>query len=285
MIVAELLEVTKRFGSKTALGSVSLAVCEGSVVALLGPNGAGKSTAMAVLVGTRRPDAGVARLFGRDPRAATARAHLGAMAQEIAFPATVRVRELVDLVRVHYERPFSASRVLARFGLEELASRQVGGLSVGERRRVAVALAFTGNPGFVVLDEPTAGLDRETRRAVWEAIREHAERGGAVLLSTHYLEEADALADWVVQLAEGVVVAEGTVSGLKASARTTLVRFRAEPGVAIEDAIREGPYLSLVAADGAEAVDRLVRSGITLVDLEVRPLTLEEALGRTEASR
>jgi ABC-2 type transport system ATP-binding protein len=276
--VARLHEVTKRFGRSVALDGVSFEIGPAEVVAVLGPNGAGKSTAVAVLLGLRHPDAGSVLLFGADPHVASARRLLGATPQETAFPATLRVCEVVDLVRAHYARPLPVETLYERFALGRLAPRRLGGLSVGERRRVGVALAFAGNPELVVLDEPTAGLDREARLAVWEAVRSHVQEGGAVLLTTHHLEEADALADRLVLLEHGRMVAQGPLADLKAAAGLTVVRFRAPPGTEIEGAEREGPYLRLLTRNGGVEVERLVRRGLSLVDLEVRQLTLEEAL-------
>jgi ABC-2 type transport system ATP-binding protein len=276
--LAGLQEVTKRFGRSVALDRVSFGVGSAEVVAVLGPNGAGKSTAISILLGLRRPDGGSARVFGADPRTASARRLVGAAPQETAFPATLRVREVVDLVRAHYAEPLPAQTLYDRFGLGRLVARRLGGLSVGERRRVGVALAFAGNPRLVVLDEPTAGLDRESRLAVWEAVRVHVQQGGAVLLTTHHLEEADALADRLVLLEHGRVVAGGPVAQLKAAAGLTVVRFRAPPGTDIEGAEQEGPYVRIFTRDGGAMVERLVRRGVRLAELEVRTLTLEEAL-------
>ena len=214
MIAAALRAVTKRFGNTAALDSVDLEVPAGEVLALLGPNGAGKTTALSLLLGLRRPDAGSAELFGRDPRMAGARAAVGATPQESGFPPTLRVRELVDLVRAHFPAPAPAGELLERFGLAGIARRQAGGLSGGERRRLSVALAFAGRPRALFLDEPTAGLDVESRRAVWQELRSYAAAGGTVLLTTHHLEEAEALASRVVVLARGVVVAEGSPAEL-----------------------------------------------------------------------
>jgi ABC-2 type transport system ATP-binding protein len=276
--LARLRDVTKRFGRSVALDGISFGVGPGEVVAVLGPNGAGKSTAISILLGLRRPDAGSARLFGFDPRRASARRLVGATPQETAFPPTLRVRDVVDLVRAHYARPLPASALYDRFQLGPLAARQLGGLSVGERRRVGVALAFAGDPQLVVLDEPTAGLDREARLAVWDAVLLHVQEGGSLLLTTHQLEEADALADRLILLEHGRVVADGPVGHLKEAAGLTVVRFRASPGVVVDGAERDGPYLRILTRDGGAEVERLVRRDVHLVDLEVRPLTLEEAL-------
>ena len=278
MSVAALHGATKRFGRTTALAGVSFAVEGGEVVALLGPNGAGKSTALALLLGLRAPDAGSARLFGLDPRAPAARRNVGVALQESAFPATLRVLELLELVRSHYPSPAPCASLLDRFGLAPFARRQLGGLSVGEKRRVAVALAFAGKPALVVLDEPTAGLDPDARRGVWSAVRAHADGGGTILLTTHYLEEADALAHRVVLLDEGAVTADDSVAAIKAASGLTRVSFRASPYCFIDGAQRTGDRLNILTDDAAAAVAELVRRGVRLVALEVRPLTLEEAI-------
>jgi ABC-2 type transport system ATP-binding protein len=283
MIAAELEHVSKRFGPVAALDNVSFRLSEGEALALLGPNGAGKSTAIAVLLGLRRPDSGTARLFGLDPRQPRARRAVGVTPQETSFPATLRVRELVELVRSHFAGPVPADRLYARFGLRGLEGRQLGGLSGGERRRVAVALAFAGGPRLVVLDEPTSGLDRDARLSVWEAIRAHAADGGALLLTTHHLEEADALAERLLLVESGRIVADGTIAEVKTASGLTVVRVRAGPDAelaveGLEGIERDGAYLRLVCRDGAEAVQRLESAGIPLRELEVRPMTLEEAL-------
>ncbi len=278
MIAAELDRVSKRFGRVTALDDVSFAVREGEVVALLGSNGAGKTTAIATLLGLRRPDEGTARLFGADPRRPSTRRDVGATPQETTFPATLRVREVVDLVRAHYERSVPAGTLYDRFELTRLVDRQFGGLSGGERRRVGVALAFAGKPRLVVLDEPTAGLDREARLAVWEAIRAHTRDGGALLLTTHQLEEADALAERVVLIEGGAIAADGPVGAVKAAAGFTVIRFSAARDRVIEGGERDGDFVRIFTRDAGAALERLVRAGVPLTELEVRPLTLDEAL-------
>jgi len=278
MTVAELDDASKSFGRATALSHVTFTVEAGEVVAVLGANGAGKTTALAVVLGLRKPDDGAARLFGLDPRRASARQSVGVALQEAAFPATLRVRELVALAQLHYAASAPLLSLLEQFGLSALARRQLGGLSGGERRRVALALAFAGRPVLVVLDEPTAGLDADARRGAWDAVRTHAGGGGAVLLTTHHLDEADALAHRVVLLDRGVVVADETVAKIKAAAGLTRVSFRAPPGCAVDGAVREGERVSILANDAGAALARLVRGGVTLADVEVRPLTLEEAI-------
>jgi ABC-2 type transport system ATP-binding protein len=268
VIVAELDAVTKRYGGVTALDRLTLVLGAGDVVALLGPNGAGKTTAIAVLVGLRLPDVGTARLFGLDPRRPAARTGVGVVPQETAFPPTLRVLELLELVRRHYRRPANLGDLAERLRLGPLLRRQLGGLSGGERRLVAVALAFAGRPHLAVLDEPTTSLDAESRERVWETIRAHAHDGGSVLLSTHLLDEAEALAQRAVLLETGTVVADGSIAEIRRSAGLTRVSFRSGSGEVIRAAVE----------DAGAYVASLVHAGGRLAELEVRPLTLEEAL-------
>jgi ABC-2 type transport system ATP-binding protein len=278
---AVLERVSKSYGKVEALKGFSLTVAAGEVVALLGPNGAGKTTALMILLGLRSPDEGRARIFGRDPREVNARRLLGATPQETGFPPTLRVTEVIDLVRAHYPRPVEVADVLTQFGLEDVARRQAGGLSGGQKRRLAVGLAFVGNPRAVLLDEPTTGLDVEARRRVWDGIRAYAENGGTVLLTTHYLEEADTLASRVVVIAGGATLVDGSPAEVKA--RTGLKRIRVEvdgelPELrGVERVIRAGRVHMLYTADASAVVELLVTSGVALKDLEVTPVTLEEA--------
>ena len=285
MSAAELDAVTKRFGTVTALAAVTLALEQGDVLALLGPNGAGKSTAIAVLLGLRVPDAGTARLFGLDPRRAEARREVGVAPQETAFPPMLRVAEVLELVRRHYAAPLAPHALSERFGLGRLLRRQLGGLSGGERRLVAVALAFAGRPRLVLLDEPTASLDAEARLRVWNATRAHARAGGTVLLTTHHVDEAEALARRVVLLEAGTVVADGSVGELKRAAGLTRVSFRVSPRLKLPEALRDGDTMCADVEDAGAFVASLVRRGVELAALEVRPLTLEEAIAVQRARR
>jgi ABC-2 type transport system ATP-binding protein len=212
----ELRGVEKRFGAVSALRGIALAIAPGEVVALLGPNGAGKTTLVSIVLGVRRPDVGTAELFGRDPRRWRSRVAVGTTPQEMSFPPTLRVSEVLEFGGAHFQAHTPVVELLRRFGLAEVADRQTGGLSGGERRRLAVALAFVGEPRLLVLDEPTAGLDVESRRDVWDTIRSYAAGGGTALLTTHSLEEAAALAGRVVVLAGGVVVADGQPAAIVA---------------------------------------------------------------------
>jgi ABC-2 type transport system ATP-binding protein len=285
---ASLEVVSKRFGATQALREVDLEVRAGEVVALLGPNGAGKTTAVAILLGLRRPDSGRARLFGRDPRVAETRRRVGATPQESGLSPTLTVREIVDFVRAHYPAPAPAAEIADRFGLRDLERRQAGGLSGGQRRRLAVALAFAGDPDAVFLDEPTAGLDVASRRGVWDAVSEFAARGRSVFLTTHNLEEAEALATRVVVVSRGRVVADATVPELKARAGLKRIRLPEQqlptlPGV-VQSRV-EGERHVLYVEDAGAVVRQLVLANASLDGVEILPVSLEEAfLAVTEAA-
>jgi ABC-2 type transport system ATP-binding protein len=235
--VAELRGIHKHYGEVEALRGVDLDIRPGELVALLGPNGAGKTTAVSILLGQRRPDAGSARLFGRDPTLPATRRLVGATPQVAGFPDNLTLAEVVDFVRVHYPDAAATPELLGRLGLAELAGRRAGGLSSGQQRRLAVALAFAGRPRLVVLDEPTTGLDVEARRGLWEELRAFVADGGAVLLTTHYLEEAQALASRVVVIADGQVVAHGSVEDITTRAGLSPGHLRVPSPSGLEEAI------------------------------------------------
>jgi len=276
---AELKGVRKRYGKVEALRGLDLVLERGEGLALLGPNGAGKTTTLHLLAGLLTPDAGEVRLFGQDPTRPEARRRLGLTPQEAAFPERLRVVEVLALAAAHYPHPRPLGEVLETFGLEGLAYRFAGALSGGERRRLALALAFVGGPELVILDEPTTGLDLEARRRVWEAVRAHRARGGSFLLATHHPEEAEALADRILVLHRGRAVAEGSPRAIRERVGVKRVRFAAPylpPG--FSEALKEGDRYTLLTPRPEEAVRALVLSGVPFADLEVTPLSLEEAL-------
>jgi ABC-2 type transport system ATP-binding protein len=278
--VAELEGVHKRYRKAIALRGVNLQLHPGELVALLGPNGAGKTTAVGVLIGQCRPDAGSARLFGRDPTQPAARRQVGVSPQEVGFPDNLTVTEVVDLVRVHYPHPATTAALLGRFGLLTVAGRRAGGLSGGQQRRLAVALAFAGRPQLVVLDEPTSGLDLAARHRLWEVLGAFVADGGAVLLTTHYLEEAQALASRAVVIADGTLIAHGSVEDITARVGLSRVRLRAPalpelPGVTRVEA-NNGSY-TLYTADPDGLVRALSLQGVAFSGLQVERASLEEA--------
>ena len=279
-VVACLEAARRSFGDVVALDGVDLELRSGEILAVLGPNGAGKSTAVAVLLGLRRLDAGRARLFGLDPREPAARRRVGAVLQEVGFPPGLRVRDAVDLVRAHFPDAPAPRDALDRFDLGALADRDAMGLSGGQRRRLAVALALVGRPRALFLDEPTAGMDATARRAVLRLVGGYAADGGAVLLTTQQLREAEEVASRVVLLRAGRVTLDGSVSEMRRHGGVTRVSFRASqlpslPGILSSDS-RGGRHVVWVE-DADRVVADLVRSGVPFAELEVVPSSLEDA--------
>jgi ABC-2 type transport system ATP-binding protein len=223
-VVARLWDVSKTYGPVTALRNIDLSVHAGELVALLGPNGAGKTTAVKLLLGLAKPANGRVSVFGGNPVNAEVRMRTGAMLQVARVPETLRVREHIDLFSSYYPKPLPLAQVLAVAGLEEIKHRKFGELSGGQKQRVLFALAICGDPDLLFLDEPTVGLDVEARRLLWEEIRNLVARGKTVLLTTHYLQEADELADRVVVINQGAIIAEGTPSEIKAKTAGKKIR-------------------------------------------------------------
>ena len=221
MPVAELRGVTKNYGEVAALRGIDLTIERGELVALLGPNGAGKTTAVRILLGLASADSGSASIFGHHPASHAAKVRRGAQLQVAKVPETIKVREHIELFSSYYPHPLPFAEVVEAAGLAGIENRLFGDLSGGQKQRVLFALAICGNPDLLFLDEPTVGLDVEARRALWTRIRAFVARGGSVLLTTHYIEEADALANRVVVIQKGRIVAEGTPSEIKARTAST----------------------------------------------------------------
>jgi len=291
--LARLRQAHKRYGKIHALRGVDLAIRRGELVALLGPNGAGKTTAVKLLLGLARPTAGEVRVLGGDPRDAAVRRGVGAMLQVAKVPETLTVREHLEAFRSYYPRPMPFGRLVAIAGLEGLEKRKYGELSGGQQRRTLLALALSGDPELLLLDEPTVGLDVEARRALWREIRQLVSAGRSVLLTTHYLEEADALADRVVVLVEGRVVVDDTPAAIKSrfagrrvrcSTRLERAELLALPGAA--SVTLEAGRAEIVCADAEPLVAALLVRDPALSHLEVGSAALDDAflaLTRDEA--
>ena len=282
----ELRNATKRFGALTALNDVSVVVQPGETVAMLGPNGAGKTTAVSLMLGMRTPSSGTARLFGGDPRVPATRMRLGAMLQESGVPAMLTVREVVELFGSLYARPIAAAAAIEAAQLSEKTSARIVTLSGGQRQRLYFALAIVGDPDVLFLDEPTVALDVESRRAFWEQITLLTGRGKTVLLTTHYLEEADALANRIVVINSGVIVAQGTPSEIKSKVGGKYVRFMAEglsrewlaalPGM--QSVTHAGGQWQLYTLEAEATLRAIFARDIAITGLEVEGAGLEEAV-------
>jgi ABC-2 type transport system ATP-binding protein len=283
-IVASLEGVSKNYGEVRALRGVNFAVRAGQVVALLGPNGAGKTTAVKLLLGLMQPNSGKARVFGGDPTNPQNRMRAGAMLQVGRVPETLRVREHIDLFSSYYSKPLPLEEVLAAAGLEKLRERKFGDLSGGQRQRTLFALAICGDPDLLFLDEPTVGLDVEARRALWEEIRHLVERGKTVLLTTHYLQEADALADRIAVINQGEIIAEGTPAEIKAQTSGKRIRCITALSVAnllqipgVTDAKQDREVVEIHAGEAELVVRELLARDPNLSGLEITSAGLEDA--------
>ena len=290
--IASLTDVTKRYGATTALDGLNLALRPGEVVALLGPNGAGKSTAVRLLLGLIAPTAGTARVFGGDPQTPATRLRVGAMLQVARIPETLRVREHLDLFRSYYPNPLSMAEVVRIAQLEGVEDKMFSALSGGQKQRVLFGLAMCGDPDLVFLDEPTVGMDIEARRGLWQQIRTLANRGKTVLLTTHYLEEADALAHRIVVLNKGKIVSEGTPAEIKSVSAGRKIRCRTRltaeflrtlPGVtSVEQSIDDVVVMTPRVED---VVREMLLRDETLSDLEIASPALEDAFLALTTSR
>ena len=282
--VASLAGVSKNYDAVKALVSVDFNVRAGEVVALLGPNGAGKTTAVKLLLGLMTPNSGKVQVFGADPTNPDNRLRTGAMLQVGRVPETLRVREHIDLFSTYYRRHLPIADVLAAAGLEKLRDRKFGELSGGQKQRVLFALAICGDPDLIFLDEPTVGLDVEARRMLWDEIRRMVSRGKTVLLTTHYLQEADALADRIAVINQGKIIAEGTPSEIKAQTSGKKIRcitslsadaLRRLPGV--REVHEDRDAVEIHAAEAEAIVRELLARDAGLTGLEVSSAGLEEA--------
>jgi ABC-2 type transport system ATP-binding protein len=288
--VARLAHASKRYGKLVALDGIDLSLHRGELLALLGPNGAGKSTAISLLLGLARADAGTVELFGQDPQNLAARRRIGVMLQSAVLPSTLKVGELLRLTASYYPAPRSLAESAALAGIGELLSRPYGKLSGGQQRNVQFALALCGRPQLLFLDEPTVGMDIEARRKLWAAIRHLVAEGCSVVLTTHYLEEAEALADRVCVMARGRIISEGTVDALRARVALRRVRCRTRFAVDIVrawpevvEARMDGEHLWMSTNDAEVLVRRLLDGDGELSALEVQSAGLAEAF--TELTR
>ncbi len=283
-VVARLAAVVKRYGSLIALGGAELQLRRGELLALLGPNGAGKTSAISLLLGLIRADAGTVELFGRDPQAIEARRHIGVMLQHAELPPTLRVGELLRLTASYYPAPRGLAETAELAGIGDLLKRPYARLSGGQQRRVQFALALCGRPELLFLDEPTVGMDIDARQKLWAAIRRLLAEGCSVLLTTHYLEEAEALADRVCVMAHGRMIHEGTVDALRA--RVAIKRIRCLSTLPL-DTVRSWPEvcevrheqqrMHITVGEAEAVVRRLLDADPHLRELEVQRAGLAEA--------
>ena len=284
VVLASLGSARKSYGKLLALDDMSLQLRSGQVLALLGANGAGKSTAVAVMLGLVEAEQGKVMLLNQHPHAMEARRRTGVMLQSTALPDTLQVGELLAMTRGYYPQPLDVADCVAMAGLDGLLDRRYGKLSGGQQRRVQFAMAICGRPQVLFLDEPTTGLDIDARQQMWAAIRERAAAGCAVLLTTHYLEEAEALADHVVVMQAGRTLAEGSVEQIRERVLQRRIRCNTRvhentvvhwPGV--RRVQRIGDTLEIQVEPVEPVVARLLAEDPLLSELEVHRAGLADA--------
>jgi ABC-2 type transport system ATP-binding protein len=283
-VLAELTGAKKKFGNTVALDGLDLQVRSGELFAVLGPNGAGKTTAISLLLGLQQPDSGTALLFGKSPQLVETRRQVGVMMQEVFLAPELRVREQIDLVASYYAAPMPPDAAMELTNITSLADRPYGKLSGGQKRQAQFAMAIVGRPQLLFLDEPTVGLDVQARELMWVTLRRLIKSGVSIVLTTHYLEEAEALADRVAVLAKGRVIASGTVNEMRGlvarkqvscSSNLDLELVRAWPDV--EGVSRAGLSLHITTGDAESVVRCLMAADPDLQELEVRRAGLAEA--------
>ncbi|MBK8437732.1 MAG: ABC transporter ATP-binding protein [Austwickia sp.] len=297
MTILEAQGLHKRYGEVRAVDGIDLHIDAGQVVAVLGPNGAGKTTLIEMLLWMRHPDAGSVTLFGDRPDSAAVRARVGAMLQDTDVPSALTVQEVIALVRRYYPLALPTAELLSRADLTASANRRASQLSGGQRQRLSFAMAIAGDPDLLFLDEPTAALDVAARRAFWAQVREFAALGKTVLFSTHQMDEVDQLADRVVVVHHGRIIADGTPSAITSTVATRQIRLRTDapaavlaelPGVA--GVVAQGsPDLLLISSHAPEDTLReIFAAGYPVAELSVTDADLEAAFvhltGRSDAA-
>lgn len=282
-------QVKMVYGSKEAL-NLSVTFQSGKVTALLGPNGAGKTTLVSLLLGLKKPSGGTVTIGARKAGDRVLRERIGAMLQESPIADGLKVKEMLQLFRSYYRNPLPLDRLLHISGLGQAADKRASALSGGQKRRLAFALAMAGDPDMIVLDEPTTGMDVESRIRFWDVIKALAGQGKTILLTTHYLEEADAVADRITVIADGRLIAEGTPAQLKAALPLRNVTFRVAdaafdanrfyelPGVA--EVTVSGQLVQLMTDDSDQLLPHLLQCGIAISDIQVHAASLESVFRR-----
>jgi ABC-2 type transport system ATP-binding protein len=281
--------VSKQFGVHTVINDMSFALYPRELVALLGVNGAGKTTTIHMAVGLEKPSKGTITLFGGSPSIPKNRSKIGMTFQTTQLPENLTVREIIELIQAHYIHPLTLQETAEKFGLQPLLERRAGLLSEGQKRRVALALAFIGRPELLFLDEPTVGLDVESRKKVWQVLQEYVLQGGTILLTTHYLEEAERLATRILILDHGTITHAGTVEEIKKIKASgvdeyTKVSFDSpsDPSIILGPEVvhtlqKSNDHYIITTADADALVREIVKSNLPFKNLQITRKTLEDA--------
>lgn len=282
----QLDRVTKVYKGKKAVDNLSLKIEQGSVVALLGPNGAGKTTTISMILGLLQPTSGSVTLLGGDPREQRIRDRIGAMLQDVSVIDNLKVSETINLFRSYYIKPLPLEQLLHISGLEGEKEKMATALSGGQQRRLGFALAIAGDPEVLFLDEPTVGMDVTSRQLFWDTIRAMAGKGRTIVLTTHYLEEADNVADRVVVINNGKLIADGTPSEIKAETTGRVLSFTAGASVTKElllalpelsDMEWSGRRVKLLSRNTDRLIKELIEKQVDMRDIEIQSGGLEDA--------
>lgn len=265
--VVEFKNVEKFYGKTQVLGPISFELRRGQITVFLGANGAGKSTTFKLMLGLRQPTTGSVKLLGHSPRDPGARAKVGYTSQDLSYPSHLTAREVLHLVSSHFDRPVPLDEMRTRFGLEKIWKNQLGGISGGERRRVGLACALVGRPELLVLDEPTTGLDPDSRKLLWKEIESFRLLGGTVLLSTHDLREAGEIGDRVLLIDVGQIKIDGSIEEILKTINFKKISYELD-----------GREIETTSMASDQDLKRLIESGVPFKGLEIRSLDLEEAI-------
>jgi len=277
-------DVKKKYGQKEALKGLTFSVKKGELLALLGPNGAGKSTALNLLLGLKSHDSGLVEVFGKCPDSIEARHKIGSTLQELSFPSNMTIQELLHFTQSHYQKKGNLDSIVRNLQIENLLNRRAVGMSGGERRKVGLAMALSGDPELLILDEPTTGMDIESRRDLWRVIEILVKEGRTIILTTHYLEEVEALAHRVVVIDEGVALFDGTVSEIKAKVEMKKVKFCTKSKdenfnnfPEIINVARKSNEVTVLTHNSDTFVRDLILKNIDFHELSIEIASLEEA--------
>ncbi|MCR8645108.1 ABC transporter ATP-binding protein [Paenibacillus sp. N1-5-1-14] len=288
--IVEVQQVTKVYGNKHAVDQVSFTINKGTVVAILGPNGAGKTTTLSMLLGLIDSTSGSVKLFGQDPKEKQVRERVGAMLQEIDVVDNLTVREIIHLVRSYYPNPMTVEELTRLTGLrKEDLNRYANKLSGGQKRSLGFALALAGNPDLLFFDEPTVGLDIRARRAFWDQVQQFTAKGKTIIFTTHYLQEADDVADRVILFHHGSIVADGKPEEIKAKLTKQTVSFYIEdsnnheqllalPGVS-DVYVQEGRTY-VVTTDTDATIAAVYKQNMQVSGVQIQSGSLEDAFAQ-----
>jgi len=283
----EIKQISHRFGDTVALENVSFKLANNGITALLGSNGAGKTTIINCALGLLRPSNGSVKVLGHKAGTRAAKQKVGLMLQDTSLPDLLTAREHISLFSSYYQTPLAINEVIQKCDLSRFADKKYKHLSGGQKRRVQFALAVLGRPKLVFLDEPTTGLDVDARRVLWNTIRELRESGTSIVLTTHYLEEADALADDVIVLDQGKLVTRGTTNEIRSAVSGSVIRCQTDLDITaikqlvdVRSAQSSGRYQEIVSSNGANTLRALLTSDAHVSDITVQKPSLEDAFKR-----